>query len=155
MTEAYDEKNQDDYERNTKLLIEKIDEIERNKNLSPTITQLAELTGIHRNTISAREFPKVRLKEIKKNRLEKKKAEQKEKIPTQKKILEDSLDNAQKELVYWFQKCSALDTSNKQLQKNLDKMSESRKVYEQMLSEERQKVVALKAELNQIKNVLN
>ena len=50
--EAYDQKNNDDYEAITSALNIALIDLQNNKKLKPTIAQLSKMTGIHRNTMS-------------------------------------------------------------------------------------------------------
>lgn len=66
--QAYDQKNKADFNDYTSTLEKALKEIENNKNLKASVAQLERMTGIHRNTISNREWPVKKLKEIKKER---------------------------------------------------------------------------------------
>ena len=63
--EAYDQKNNDDYEAITSALNIALIDLQNNKKLKPTIAQLSKMTGIHRNTITNRGWPVQKLNQIK------------------------------------------------------------------------------------------
>lgn len=63
--EAYDQKNNDDYEAITSALNIALIDLQNNKKLKPTIAQLSKMTGIHRNTITNRGWPVQKLNQLK------------------------------------------------------------------------------------------
>ncbi|EHH1226750.1 hypothetical protein J7G27_003032 [Vibrio vulnificus] len=154
MKNAYDQKNKDDYERYTALILEKIDEIDSNTRLKPTISQLAKLTGIHRNTLRDRQWPKSKLEEIKSKRAVVEGTYANHKYENAK-LLETKNELLQTEIVHWFTKCKELETSNEQILVNLKAMSESKELYERLYREEKQKFATLQAEIDQLKKLLN
>lgn len=66
--QAYDQKNSEDYETNTLSINKALLEIEQDPKLKATIAQLSKMTGIHRNTITNRDWPIQKLREIKDKR---------------------------------------------------------------------------------------
>lgn len=155
MNKALNEKNKNDFDKNTNLLNVAIEKIHRTSSLATTIAELSRLTGLHRNAISNRIWPGQKLNIIKEQRekLKKKKIENLRKVPPVK-IAEDKLDNAKRELVYWFTKCSDNEQQIKQLSTNLKRMSDARNDYEKMLKQERLKTIRLTSELNQLKELI-
>ena len=138
MKSAYDNKNEEDFHDNTDLIVSKLDEIEKDKTLKSTISQLSELTGLHRNTIRDREWPITRLKEIKEKR-KKSGVKKVEKDKSHFQVIEDKLDNAQKELVYWYRRCQENEYEVEQLEINYKRMANSKNKYEKLMQEERDK----------------
>jgi hypothetical protein len=53
--------------------------------------------------------------------------------------VEAKLDNAYKELLYWFGRCRELSSEIEQLQINYNRMAESKDTYQKLLQEERKK----------------
>ena len=155
MNNAFDEKNRNDYEKNTSLLHVAIDKIRKTPTLPATIAELSRITGLHRNSISNRVWPGTKLKEIKEQRIElkKQKTENVVKIDPVR-VLEDKLDNAKQELVFWFTKCTDNEKQIKQLSTNLKRMSDARSDYENMLKQERLYTEKLKKELNQLRMLI-
>jgi len=156
MVNKFDEKNQKDYEENTKLLVNAIDKIKATPSLSPSIAELSRLTGLHRNSISNRRWPNEKLKELKNER----KITAVTNTHSQKqpksaiKDLEDKLNNAKKELVYWFNKNMDNERKIKQLEQNLNRMSTARSDYENMLNQEREITYELTKQLNLMRDLL-
>lgn len=153
MSNNFDDRNQLDYDNNTKRLNSAIDKIRATPSLSPSIAELSRLTGIHRNTISSRKWPCFTLREIKKERQLKSKlsiASQKNPV----KLIEDKLANAKRELVYWFNKNLDNEKQIKQLEQNLQRMSQARNDYESMLEQERQKNQELAKQLNLMRELI-
>lgn len=66
--QAFDNKNQPDFDKNTELLAQGIMQIACDKSLKPTAAELSRITGIHRNSIRQRRWPLERLEAIKDNR---------------------------------------------------------------------------------------
>jgi hypothetical protein len=105
----FDEKNQEDYDAITERINEALIKIAEDNELKATIAEIVQLANVHRNTVRNRGWPKERLKAIKEARLL-----EKEKKATQKsdeKDLSEKLTQANKEILYWFDK----STENKEL----------------------------------------
>ncbi|GGW97174.1 hypothetical protein [Alteromonas halophila] len=152
----FDERNQRDFEENTKRLVEAMDRIGSSSDLPATIAQLSQLTGMHRNAISRRQWPMVKLKEIKNKRKALRHlqfVEKKQIDPFT--ILEDRLDNAKRELVYWFNKSLDNEKKIKQLEQNLQRMTQARTDYEYMLKQERQQTNELTKQLTIMRDLLS
>lgn len=151
--QKYDEKNQQDYDENTDLINVGLDRISSDINLKPTIAQLSQITGLHRNTLNNRSFPKERLRKIKQKRKvysELKKVEKKDAV----KELEDQLDNAKVELIHWFTKFHALELNFQQLQIKTSRTKESLDFHKKDLIEEQEKSKFLNEELNRLKYLI-
>jgi len=154
MTEqAYHGKNIDDYDRYTKLLEDALNSIETDNILPATQEQLVLMTGIHRNTIRERKFPKERLAEIKKERKIKAK-EEKQKKKDQLDELKEKLEKVSKELVYWFSEYRITERDKNDFNKQNKILEESRAFYEQEVKKEREKSANLSKENEQLKELL-
>mgnify|MGYP000368494619 FL=1 len=70
-------------------------------------------------------------------------------------ILEDRLDNAKRELVYWFNKSLDNEKKIKQLEQNLQRMTQARTDYEYMLKQERQQTNELTKQLTIMRDLLS
>ncbi len=152
----FDAKNQRDFELNTDRLVQAIDKIRMNNSLPPTIAQLASLTGMHRNAISKRVWPSVRLEEIKTERKRTSNTSNHQNKPQDPvKVLEEKLENAKRELVYWFNKNLDNEKQIKQLEQNLCRMTDARSNYENMLKQERIKTSELTTQIKTLKEMLS
>jgi len=99
--QAYDQKNSEDYEMNTLSINKALLEIEQDPKLKATIAQLSKMTGIHRNTITNRDWPIQKLKEIKDKR-KLKDEESKNHMVVNEISLGEKLVLTQNEVIYWF-----------------------------------------------------
>lgn len=152
----YDERNLRDFDDNTRSLVKAIDKIRSNSHLPATIAQLSKLTGMHRNAISKRLWPRVKLKEIKNTRRAKSEIDAAQRKPVDPvKVLEEKLENAKHELTYWFNKSLDNEKHIKQLEINLQRMSLAREDYEKMLKQERQRTNELTKQLNIMRDLLS
>lgn len=156
MSNPFDIKNQRDFDENTEKLVAAIDKINNTPSLPATIAELSRLTGLHRNAISNRGWPNQKLKLIKEKRKTQEQAETKSTINKNPiKVLEEKLDNAKNELVYWFNKNLDNEKQIKQLEINLERMSLARNDYETMLKQERDKTTELTKQLNIMRDLLS
>ncbi|MBB1294591.1 hypothetical protein [Pseudoalteromonas sp. SR41-4] len=156
MNSPFDIKNQRDFDENTEKLVAAIDKINNTPSLPATIAELSRLTGLHRNAISNRGWPNQKLKLIKEKRKTQEQAETKSTINKNPiKVLEEKLDNAKNELVYWFNKNLDNEKQIKQLEINLERMSLARNDYETMLKQERDKTTELTKQLNIMRDLLS
>lgn len=69
----YDEKNEELFEAVTRQLNEALRKLEKDSSLSASVSSLAKLSGVHRNTIYNRKWPLEKLNVIKENRVQQKK----------------------------------------------------------------------------------
>lgn len=149
MSEAYDAKNAEDYEANTTLLIEALEKIGANNSLPASIAQLSRMTGLHRNTIADRGFPKGQLQEIKEARQkEGKGGETGGSRESHVRVLEEKLNNAFKELVYWFNKHQSIQHAYEQLATNYARMMEAKNLHQKKYLAEKQKNDELRGQIN-------
>lgn len=134
-TQAFAKKNSEDFEANTFLIEKALQEIEQNKKLKPTISQLAEMTGIHRNTLSNRVIPIQRLKQIKQAREIEKKSQDNNNNSTKinpLKALEEKVNNLQIEAIYWFNQYQDLKLSHEHMQKQYRQLKKSQQYYKNL-----------------------
>ncbi|MEI8603965.1 hypothetical protein [Pseudoalteromonas sp. B160] len=156
MSNPFDIKNQRDFDENTEKLVAAIDKINNTHSLPATIAELSRLTGLHRNAISNRGWPNQKLKLIKEKRKTQEQAETKPTINKNPiKVLEEKLDNAKNELVYWFNKNLDNEKQIKQLEINLERMSLARNDYEAMLKQERLKTEELTKKNNLLRELIS
>ena len=156
MSNPFDIKNQRTFDENTQKLVAAIDKINNTPSLPATIAELSRLTGLHRNAISNRGWPNQKLKLIKEKRKAQKQAETKPTINKNPiKVLEERLDNAKNELVYWFNRNLDNEKQIKQLEINLERMSLARNDYETMLKQERLKTEELTRKNNLLRDLIS
>jgi len=150
---AFDERNQQDYDNYTDKINEALDKIASTPSLKATLTELSRLTGMHRNTLTNRDFPKRRLEAIKEERnvrQELKKRKKKDFV----KELEEQLDKAGLELVHWFTMYQAAQRETGDLGLQLKRKQASLESHMKELKAEREKTDILEKELENTKQLL-
>lgn len=133
--QAFMKKNSEDFEANTLVIEKALKEIEHNKKLKPTISQLAKMTGIHRNTLSNRVTPIQRLKQIKQAREIEKKSQDNKDNSTKinpLKAFEEKVNDLQIEAIYWFNQYQDLKLSHDHIQKQYRQLKESQQYYKNL-----------------------
>jgi len=110
----YDTNNEEHFEAVTRILNEALRRIEKDHSIPTTVSELAKLADVHRNTIYNRKWPQEQLKEIKTKRAQQKKeqAAAKAEPASPKELLEQS----RLEIIYWFtqlQDARATNTSQR------------------------------------------
>lgn len=125
----FDEKNENDFQNNTNKIIDALEKIRSDPSLRPFVKTITDLTGIHRNTISNRVWPLQKLDQIKSERKAQKNKDSKKSIKSAENILQNKLNNAQKELLYWFTLHKKLNESFTQLHVNFEEMILARDAY--------------------------
>lgn len=152
-TQAYDEKNQLDYDENTRKLNNALNEISKNISLKATIQEVSRLSGVSRNTVADRGFPKTRLKEIKEQR-EKKALENKVQKQTELETITEERDKIAKEVVHWFSEFVKAkddrDDFERQLQRSIDNAS----YYKREFDKQKETIKALQAKNEQLQDLL-
>lgn len=158
MTEqAYDQKNSEDFEANTKSIKSALEKIKSNKKLKATVAQIVEMTGIHRNTISNRGWPVAELKAIKDSRKRKEQQEEqleRESANNTKVALEQSLHLTREEVVYWFNEYQDMKRFFEHSDKRFQKMRESRDHYKVLYEKERKSLLESEQEVERLKELL-
>ena len=152
-TQAYDEKNQLDYDENTRKLNNALNEISKNISLKATIQEVSRLSGVSRNTVADRRFPKTRLKEIKEQR-EKKALENKVQKQTELETITEERDKIATEVVHWFSEFVKAkddrDDFERQLQRSIDNAS----YYKREFDKQKETIKALQAKNEQLQDLL-
>lgn len=156
-SQAFDAKNQLDYDKYTELLAQGIMQIASDESLKPTVAELSRITGIHRNTIRQRQFPLQRLEAIKDNRriavlAQRVKAEKKQDPQT---VLMQRLEKSRLEVLYWFNRYQESENSCATLDKRLATVRESRDYYVQVADELRQKIKQQDTEILKLRDALD
>lgn len=156
-SQAFDEKNRIDFDRNTDVLAEGILKIANDNSLKPTAAELSRITGIHRNTIRQRKWPLERLEAIKDSRrievlAQRVKAEKKQDPKT---ILMNRLEKSRLEVLYWFSRFQDSENSAFTFEKRLNTMRESRDYYVKELEKERKKYQEQEVEIKKLRDALD
>lgn len=158
----FDDKNQEDFDANTKAITDALLVIENDKKRSASLAEVVRLTGLHRNTLSNRSIVVGTLKiqttvsdEI--DRIKEVKKEQKKADKTTKKqyttTLEEQLDNAKNELVFWFKKYRDLSLEFGQMEMQLARKVDLVDWYKKELQAERDKSKSLEEQVNLLKEL--
>ncbi|EMR4042379.1 MULTISPECIES: hypothetical protein [Acinetobacter] len=152
--QAYDQKNSEDYEMNTLSINKALLEIEQDPKLKATIAQLSKMTGIHRNTITNRDWPIQKLKEIKDKR-KLKDEESKNHMVVNEISLGEKLVLTQNEVIYWFNQYQDIKLSFENTNNQLKKLKESNNYYREMYEKHKKQVVLAELEINRLKELLD
>ncbi|WP_180121516.1 hypothetical protein [Acinetobacter sp. YH12086] len=150
--QAYDQKNKADFNDYTSTLEKALKEIENNKNLKASVAQLERMTGIHRNTISNREWPVKKLKEIKKEREKEKLREEQSCLQTE--PLDKKLTQVQNEVIYWFSMYQEMKVFFENTKQQLKKAKESRDYYEKLYKSGQKSFITAEQEIERLKDLL-
>ncbi|EJE4704626.1 hypothetical protein ATY74_002789 [Vibrio parahaemolyticus] len=153
----FDDKNQADFLENTEKINKALKIIENDKALSATLAELERQSGLHRNTLRNRTLTvgdlqiettvSDELKRIKRNKKLKKEQDKSDKKDLVKE-LENQLDHAKDELVYWFTKFQTLSQEAGQLDTQLSRKTDLVDWYKKELEKERSKVRFLEDRIN-------
>jgi mannose/fructose/N-acetylgalactosamine-specific phosphotransferase system component IIB len=152
--QAYDQKNSEDYEMNTLSINKALLEIEQDPKLKATIAQLSKMTGIHRNTITNRDWPIQKLKEIKDKR-KLKDEESKNHMVVNEISLGEKLVLTQNEVIYWFNQYQDIKLSFENTNNQLKKLKESNNYYREMYEKHKKQVVLAELEIYRLKELLD
>lgn len=154
---TYEQKNKENFEKNTLSLHKALQEIQRNQKLKVTVAQLSVMTGIHRNTIANRIWPVQELKKIK----EKRKIQEKiiheqevDNINDSKKRLEEKLIQSQNEIIYWFNEYQDMKHFFQNSSKRFENMKESRNYYKRLYETDRKSLVNAQQEIKKLRELL-
>lgn len=152
-TQAYDDKNQQDYDDVTKRLNQALTEIEKNPELPATQAEVARLSGVHRNTVRDREFPKTKLEDIKKSRKEK---ALQEKLNSRSKaeLLTEERDKLATEVVHWFSQYLQAKKDSDDLNRLLKRQTEASEYYKKEFEKQKEEIQALRFKNEQLSDLL-
>lgn len=148
ISQAYDEANKAEFDKNTEILSEGIIRISSDGSLKPTIAELSRITNIHRNTIRQRVWPLQRLDAIKDSRrmeaLALKVKSEKKQDPVS--VLALRLEKSRLEVLYWFNLFKDAEGSFHSVEKRCKSLLESRDFYMGLASERQERIRELEAE---------
>jgi HD-GYP domain-containing protein (c-di-GMP phosphodiesterase class II) len=154
---AFDKRNKEDFDKVTQVLLAGIVSIRSDSSLRATIAELARLTGVHRNTISNREWPQDHLVDIKEQRRRVAAARQL-KVATREdpvSILTDKLEKSRLEVVYWF--TQAKDAEDRFLSKERESKNfqESQNYYIARCEAQEITIAELRKEVQKLQRVVD
>ena len=112
------------------------------------------MTGIHRNTITNRDWPIQKLKEIKDKR-KLKDEESKNHMVVNEISLGEKLVLTQNEVIYWFNQYQDIKLSFENTNNQLKKLKESNDYYREMYEKHKKQVVLAELEINRLKELLD
>ncbi|CDG76835.1 hypothetical protein ANICBIBUN_05220, partial [Acinetobacter nosocomialis 28F] len=113
-----------------------------------------QMTGIHRNTITNRDWPIHKLKEIKDKR-KLKNEESKNHMVVNEISLGEKLVLTQNEVIYWFNQYQDIKLSFENTNNQLKKLKESNDYYREMYEKHKKQVVLAELEINRLKELLD
>ncbi|KKX58141.1 MULTISPECIES: hypothetical protein [Pseudomonas] len=148
----YNEKNEELFEAITQQLNEALRRLERDSSLSASVSSLAKLSGVHRNTIYNRKWPQEKLIEIKQKRIQQKKDDVTSKA-TQK-TPEELLELSRLEVIYWFTQLQDARNSNSSLSKRLKTTETSRDFYMKLSRDHLETINKQTYEISKLRDVL-
>ena len=146
-------KNEQDYEDITRRLNNALEAISRNPKLPATGAQVAKMADVGRNTVTNREFPAERLKEIRKQR---KDEEEKKKLLAKSKneILKEERDRIAKEVVFWFTEYTKAKQDRDDFENQLTRQIDNADFYKKEFEKQKDKIKALESKNEQLKELL-
>jgi len=153
---AFDQRNKQDFEKITQILLIGVKSIRSNSSLRATIAELARLTGVHRNTISQRVWPQEQLNDIKDQRRRVAAARQL-KIAIREdpvSILNDKLEKSRLEVIYWFRQAKDAEDRFFSKEQESKKFMDSSGFYIECCSAQEVTIAELNREIQQLKGVI-
>ncbi|EPA96799.1 MULTISPECIES: hypothetical protein [unclassified Pseudomonas] len=148
----YDEKNEELFEAVTRQLNEALRKLEKDSSLSASVSSLAKLSGVHRNTIYNRKWPLEKLNVIKENRVQQKKDDAI--IKAGQKTPEELLELSRLEVIYWFTQLQDARNSNNSLIKKLKETEASRNFYMKQSREHLENINKQTYEISKLQDAL-
>lgn len=153
---AYDEKNNIEFNDVTERINEALLKMQSDHSIKCSISSLAQLASVHRNTINNRVWPLERVKAIKvarKAELDEKRKNVIEVDPTVE--LKENISKCLKEILYWHGKSNEYKSSYESMSVQFVKMSKSRDLYRDQVDKLQVELEKSKAEISRITDLLN
>ena len=154
--QSFEEKNLQDFEDITERLNEALLKMASDPTIKATASKLAELSGVHRNTIRNREWPIERISALKAQR--KYEAERKESIvqkPSDKEVLTFRLEQSRLEVLHWFNKFNHERSTGESLTESVKLLSKSRDKIKQEVEDLEQQLHSLRKDYQRVCDLLN
>lgn len=148
----YDDKNSELFEAVTEQLKEALRRLEKDSSLSASVSSLARLSGVHRNTIYNRKWPQEKLEEIKERRKQQKKDEAVAKAaPESPEVL---LEQCRLEVIYWFTQVQDAREAKTALNTSLKETEASRNIHMRLSQERLETINKLRSEISKLQDAL-
>lgn len=155
-TQTYDEKNESDYEKGTKLIEQALAQIEADRSLRVNKAELANITKMSRNSFApkaARGYVGDLLSKIKADRKKYDNInEEDEKSQTEN--FKENAKNLGKEVAIWFSKYVDLHAEYQQLESIVERKVKITDWFEKELDSERKKNIELRKKLSDAQELL-
>lgn len=154
-SQAYDAKNEQDFNDVTERINEALLKIAGDPSIKATVTELANIVGVHRNTINNREWPVERLKAIKAQRraeLERKAVTRDEPNPVD--VLTSKLELARLEILHWFNKYNEVTALYEAVSENVKLLSKTRENYKREVESLKERNRRLEEEFERVCDLL-
>lgn len=148
----YDYKNSELFDAVTRQLKEALRKLEKNGELSASVSSLARLSGVHRNTIYNRKWPQEKLEEIKERRKQEKKDDAIAKAaPESPEIL---LEQCRLEVIYWFTQVQDAREAKTALNNTLKETEASRNIHMGLAQERLKTINKLRSDISKLQDAL-
>ncbi|MEW7374995.1 hypothetical protein [Pseudomonas putida] len=148
----YDDKNAELAQAIKQQLSDALCRLEKESTLSASVSSLAKLSGVHRNTIYNHKWPLEKLKAIKEKRAQLK-VEAKA-LKAVQKSPEELLELSRLEVIYWFTQLQDARNSVASLAKKTRETESSRNFYRDMAHERLIKINDLNSEIRKLQDAL-
>lgn len=154
--QSFDEQNQRDFGDVTERINEALLKMASDPSIKATVTQLAEIAGVHRNTVTNREWPVERVSAIKAQRkAEAERNKSKDKEPDAEAVLTTKLEKARLEILFWFRKYNEATALQERSNESIRYLSKTKDNYQQEIETLRQQLEAMKNEYEHVCDLLN
>jgi len=153
--QAFDEQNLEDFQDITERINEALLKISSDRSIKATITELASISGVHRNTIRNRAWPVERLNTIKANRKVEDQGQKKGAEPKSVDVLTAKLEQAELEILYWFKEHRAAKGLYEGSEESVKYLSKSREEYKRKCEELEKELEKLNKEYHRVLDLLN
>lgn len=153
---AFDEKNRQEFDDVTERINEALIRLQNGSSIKCTVSSLAKLAGVHRNTINNRIWPLERVKAIKEARkieLEAKRNAIQEVDPTVE--LKENIDRCMKEILYWYGKSNEYKMLYESMSSQFVNMTKSKEFYRLKADSLKIELDKSNAEIARITDLLN
>lgn len=157
ISNAFDKKNQDDFDSNTEVITNGLMAIASNDSVKATVAELSRITGIHRNTLRQRIWPVQRLKAIKENRViaEIRQRQAKTKAADPVSVLSAKLEASRREVLHWFDQYHNANDRADQLSARVDFIKHIIPKYEALRAERDRQLLELTGEIARLRQVID
>ncbi|WP_314382900.1 hypothetical protein [Pseudomonas brenneri] len=153
MSNAYDSKNEENFEAGSRAIDAALEKISKDPSIPATITHLAKIAGVHRNTLYFRQWPKARIEEIKAKRAQQKKDHAAAKAASG--SPEEQLERSRLEIIYWFTQLQDARADNASHARTIKQTAAARDYYKEENQILLHKINELRLENQQLHNMVD